>query len=120
MSVNKHNIGDVETVLILLACGWKFYEIAKECLGLSPAEKKQLPDTVLKNVSNQIRVLCLKYSSTLEQREAIDNELKKISIRKAVEDLHKILGINQLDESNHMQFGDKTLAELTEGLVGND
>jgi hypothetical protein len=120
MSANKHDIGDVEKLLIAAACGLKIYEIANGCLGLSPAEKEQLLDTVLKNVSNQIRVLCLKYSSTLEQREAIDNELKKISIRKAVEDLHKILGINQIDESNHMQFGDKTLAELTEGVVGND
>lgn len=114
MRANKNEIKDIETVLTIAACCLKLGEIANGCLGLSPAEKKQAWDTVLKNVSTQIRVIYLKYSSTPEQREAINNELKKISIQEALEDLHKLLGINQIDESNHMQFGDKTLAELTE------
>ncbi|WP_421908951.1 hypothetical protein [Methanolacinia petrolearia] len=72
----------------------------------------QLWDNIKDTFRQQFDLFLLKYTHSPETRREIEKEMERITVNEAIQDLHKILGINQVDESNFMQFGNKTLKEM--------
>ncbi|WP_421908959.1 hypothetical protein [Methanolacinia petrolearia] len=67
----------------------------------------------------QYDIFLLKYTKSPKTRREIEKEMERITVNEAIQDLHKILGVNQIDESNLMQFGDKTLKEMLDETPGS-
>ena len=104
----KLQLQKIENQLIAFACGYKFINL------LIDYGNPLTYDTIKRILKEQFGIFVLKYSSTPEARAAISKELTKLNEKEAIEKLHAILGINQIDDSNFMQFGDTPLADLLE------
>ncbi len=104
----KRQLQKIENQLIAFACGYKFIKL------LIDYGNPVTYDTIKSILKEQFDIFVLKYSSTPAVRAAIEKELIKTSADSAIKELHAILGINQIDDSNFMQFGDTPLADLLE------
>ncbi len=106
---HKRQLQKIENTLIAFACGYTIIKLLSDDDG-NPVTY----DNIKRVIKEEFDVFVLKYSSTPDKRAAIEKELTKIAEMKAIKELHEILGINQIDESNLMQFGDTPLADLLE------
>jgi len=98
-----------EEMLVLLAMALKFGRCFLENGLASPDEIRSYIKEIFQQ---QYNLFILKYNHSPETRREIEKEMNRITVNEAIQDLHKILGINQVDESNFMQFGNKTLKEM--------